>query len=261
MPELNYAIAALLFLTGLIAGICNAIAGGGTFFTFPVFLAAGIPPVIANASNAVAVWPGHALAVIGYRKQLAGFALTIRGSIIVALIGGVIGAILLAVIDNRAFSKLIPFLILLATLLFAFGANINRWLKNRTIANDFTKPSLTTRFLELLFAIYGGFFGAGLGVMLMAGLQMLGVTDIHANNALKNLLATIVTTAAVIVLAVSGLVSWPHTAMAFIGAVVGGFAGGYIARMLSAVLLKRFVIGIGGVLTFYYFNIYYGPAV
>ena len=260
MPELTLTNSIVLFFTGLIAGICNAVAGGGTFFTFPAFLAAGVPPVMANASNAVAVWPGHALAVIGYRKQLVGFASTIRGSIIVALVGGVIGAALLAIIDNHAFSKLIPFLILLATLIFAFGKDINQWLKKRMIANDFTKPSPTTRTFELLFAIYGGFFGAGLGVMLMAGLQMLDVTDIHASNALKNLLATIVTTVAVIVLAVSGLVSWPHTTVAFLGAIAGGLVGGRVARMLSADLLRRIVIGIGAVLSLYYFNVYYVSA-
>jgi len=259
--ELTTATALVLFLTGVIAGVSNAVAGGGTFFTFPAFLAAGVPPVMANASNAVAVWPGHALAVVGYRKHLTQFAQTIRGSILVALIGGILGAVLLAIIDNKSFSKLIPFLILMATLLFAFGARVNVWLSRRMVSNNISNPSMMTRFLELLFAVYGGFFGAGLGVMLMAGLQMLGVTDIHANNALKNLLATIVTTVAVVVLAASGLVSWPHTAVAFVGAVVGGLVGGHIAQKIPAIILKRIVVGLGSVLTLYYFKLYYGPAV
>jgi uncharacterized protein len=261
MPDVTISIAAVLFLTGILAGISNAVAGGGTFFTFPAFLAAGVPPVVANASNAIAVWPGHALAVVGYRQQILKFSSSIRGSIIIALAGGVIGAILLANIGNRAFLKLIPFLILFATLLFAFGAGINKRLRARANNADFANPRPTTRLLELLFAIYGGFFGAGLGVMLMAGLQMLGVSDIQANNALKNLLAAIVTTVAVIVLAVSGLVSWSHTVIAFVGAVLGGLVGGHVARLLSAIWLRRIVVTVGLALSVYYFGQFYSPSV
>jgi uncharacterized membrane protein YfcA len=257
MLDITPAIALMLFATGIIAGICNAVAGGGTFFTFPAFLAAGVPPVIANASNAVAVLPGHALALVGYRKQLTGFAGSIKGSIVVAFIGGATGAAILASMGNESFSKLIPFLILTATLLFAFGPNINQWLRRRAIAADFANPKPLTRLLELLFAIYGGFFGAGLGVLLMAGLQMLGVSDVHANNALKNLLAAVVTTVSATVLALSGLISWPHTAVAFLGAVMGGLMGGHIARAMSPALLRRIVIGLGGALTLYYFNRYW----
>lgn len=130
-------------------------------------------------SGQVTRWPWS-----GYRQQILKFSSSIRGSIIIALAGGIIGAILLANIGNRAFLKLIPFLILFATLLFAFGAGINKRLRARANNADFANPRPTTRLLELLFAIYGGFFGAGLGVMLMAGLQMLGVSDIQANNAL-----------------------------------------------------------------------------
>ena len=130
MPELS--IMLLLFLAGVLAGICNAIAGGGTFFTFPVFLSAGIPPVVANASNAVAVWPGHALAAVGYRKELREFQHGMKGSIVVAMLGGAVGALLLAYIGDRSFSMLIPFLILFATLLFGFGKAINSWIDDRT---------------------------------------------------------------------------------------------------------------------------------
>ncbi|MCP3670333.1 MAG: TSUP family transporter [Gammaproteobacteria bacterium] len=123
MPEPS--IMLLLFLAGVLAGVSNAVAGGGTFFTFPVFLSAGIPPVVANASNAVAVWPGHALAAFGYRRELRDFSHTVKGSIAIAMLGGVTGALLLAYMGNRAFSMLIPFLILFATLLFVLGKGIN----------------------------------------------------------------------------------------------------------------------------------------
>jgi len=257
MPELTFTFGFILVVTGVVAGVSNAVAGGGTFFTFPALLASGLPPVVANASNSLAVWPGHVLALVGYRKELSGYSHAIRGSIAVALVGGAAGAGLLATVGNHAFSKLIPPLILLATLLFAFGGKINAWLKVRTVSAEFSRPKLPTRFLEMLFALYGGFFGAGLGVMLMAGLQMLGVTDPHANNALKNLLAAVINTASIVVLVATGLVAWPHTALAFSGAVFGGLIGGHVARRIPAQVLRRIVIAFGDALAVFYVNKYY----
>lgn len=258
MTELTFTFAVVLVITGIIAGISNAVAGGGTFFTFPALLASGLPPVVANASNSLAVWPGHVLALVGYRRELAGYSRAIRGSIVVALIGGAAGAALLAAVGNDSFSKLIPPLILLATLLFAFGGKINDWLRMRSLSAEFSQPKAVTRLFELLFAVYGGFFGAGLGVMLMAGLQMLGVKDPHANNALKNLLASVVNTVSVVVLIATGLIAWPHTALAFAGAVFGGLIGGHVARRIPAHALRRIIIGFGVFLTAYYFHKYYG---
>lgn len=255
MPELS--ITLLLFAAGIMAGVTNAIAGGGTFFSFPVFLATGIPPVVANASNAVAVWPGHALAVVGYRRELRGLSRHLAGSIVVALVGGAAGALLLAFVGNAAFATLIPFLILFATVLFAFGQRLGSWISVRTAASPVDSPRPLTRALEFLFAAYGGFFGAGLGIMLMAGLAMLGVRDIQANNALKNLLGAVITSVSVIVFALSGLVSWPHTAIAFAGAVLGGLLGARVARVLPAAWLHRVVVAVGLALSIYYFRQYY----
>jgi uncharacterized membrane protein YfcA len=257
MPDLTWGFLLLLFATGLLAGVANAIAGGGTFFTFPAFIAAGVPPVAASASNAFAVWPGHAFAVVGYRRELSGRSASVRGSVVVALLGGVTGAALLATVGNKAFAQLIPFLILFATVLFALGPALNRWLRARAIHADYGTPKPLTRALEFAFAVYGGFFGAGLGIMMMAGLQLLGVMDVQLNNALKNLLAAIVNTVAVIVLAFSGLISWPHTLVAFAGAVVGGLAGGRLARTIPAAWLRRVVIAVGLGLSVYYFDAYF----
>ncbi len=259
MPELSLLTAFMLFATGIIAGIVNAIAGGGTFFTLPAFLAAGIPPVAASASNAVSVWPGHALAVFEYRRELSKYSRSLGGSIVVAVLGGAAGAAMLAFAGDKTFSKLIPFLVLFATLLFAFGQSAGKWLAARTTVADMMNPRLATRCAEFVIALYGGFFGAGLGVMLMAGLLMLGVRDVQANNALKNLLASVVTTVSVLVFALSGLVSWPHTAIAFAGAVAGGLLGARIARRLSPRWLRGVVIVVGLALSAYYFIEYHGP--
>lgn len=256
--HLDPRVTLLLIATGLLAGLCNALAGGGTFFTFPAFLAAGLPPVVANASNAIAVWPGHAFAAVGYRKELAARRDGMGGPIVAALAGGVLGALLLVFIEDDAFARLIPFLLLTATLLFAVGERLNLWIKAHTSGLEgHSAGALFKHGCLFLFSLYGGFFGAGLGVILMAALLMLGVTDLGVNNALKNLLGAIITSVAVAVFAFSGLVSWPHTLIALGGAAVGGVLGARIAHRLSALWLRRIVIGVGLVLSLYYFYRYY----
>lgn len=251
-------VALLLATTGLLAGLCNALAGGGTFFTFPAFLGAGLPPVVANASNAIAVWPGHAFAAVGYRKEIAARRDGIGGAIAAALAGGVLGALLLVFIEDDAFARLIPCLLLIATFLFAVGERLNNWITAHTDGVRGNAAALFKHGCLFLFSLYGGFFSAGLGVILMAGLLMLGVTDLGTNNALKNLLGAIITSAAVIVFAFTGLVSWPHTLIALGGAAAGGVLGARVAHRLSAVWLRRVVIGVGLSLSIYYFYRYYG---
>ncbi len=248
----------MLFLTGVLAGVFNAIAGGGAFFTFPAFLAAGLPPIVANASNCIAVWPANALAVVGYRSELRKHTRGLGKSILIALLGGGLGAFMLIFTGNAAFVKLIPFLILFATLLFTLGRRFSGLLAAYTDNQSFTSPGLFTRFLVFIFAFYGGYFGAGLGVMLMAGLHMLGVHDIQANNALKNLLASACTGVALVIFTFSGIVAWPYALVAFTGAVLGGLLGARIAQWLPAVYFRGVVIVIGMFLSAYYFIKYYG---
>jgi len=248
----------LLLLTGFVAGVSNAIAGGGTFFTFPVFLAAGLPPVVANASNAIAVWPGHALAVVGYRKSLAGYGDGIGSSVLIALGGGITGALLLTVTGNAVFVKLIPFLLLFATILFASGPALGARLSALNAVPSLSGSGKVASIVQFVFAFYGGFFGAGLGIMYMAALHLSGVHDVQANNALKNLLAAVVTSVAVLVFAATGLVAWKYTLTAFSGAMVGGYAGAYIAQWMPGLWLRRIVIAFGLLLTIYYFVKYYG---
>lgn len=134
------------------------------------------------------MWPGHALAALGYRAEIARRCKGIFSSILIALAGGIAGALLVTVVSNHAFSMLIPFLLLVATLLFAFGASLSSWLSSNA---ELSQSNLFSRCLEFAIAVYGGFFGAGLGVMLMAGLLVLGVRDMQTNNALKNLLGAV----------------------------------------------------------------------
>ena len=247
---------ALLFVAGITAGMCNAVAGGGTFFSFPVFLATGIPPIVANASNSIAVWPGNIMAVISYRRELMAHAMEIKTTIIVSFVAGVLGAILLFYTGNANFEKMIPFLILLATVLFIFGGKIRKWF-NPVEGVVQGKSSVLTRIFEFFVGLYGGFFGAGMGIMLMASLQLTGFNDIHLNNALKNLLGAVVSLAAFIIFAFSDIVHWPYTMIAFAGAVLGGLLGARLTKRLSAKFLKRIVITVGCLLTVYYFFKYF----
>lgn len=201
------------------------------------------------------MWPGHALAALGYRAEIARRCKGIFSSILIALAGGIAGALLVTVVSNHAFSMLIPFLLLVATLLFAFGASLSSWLSSNA---ELSQSNLFSRCLEFAIAVYGGFFGAGLGVMLMVGLLVLGVRDMQTNNALKNLLGAVANSAAVVVFAFSGIVSWPHTLIVFAGASIGGLLGARFARRLAEVWLRRIVIATGCALTVHYFRIYYG---
>ena len=244
---------AVLFVAGLIAGACNAIAGGGVLFTFPAMMWAGLPPIAASVSSAVAVWPGHASAILPYRAELRRHRDRLGRSIAVALAGGLVGAGLLLISGDAVFRPLIPWLLLVATLVFAGSG----WLANATsrFTADASPAALGLGGLafEFVVAIYGGYFGAGLGVLMMAALALLGIKDLQEANALKNVLATVVSSIALIVLAFGGYVSWPHALIALLGAVAGGYLGGTYARRVPVKALRVGVVAVGLTLTAYYF--------
>lgn len=256
MSELSAASGALLLAAGTLAGAINAVAGGGTLVTFPALLAIGLPPVVATASNAVAVWPGHALAAVSYRGELLRAPISRNGQVglcVAGILGGAIGAALLHVVGNEGLKQLVPLLLALATLLFACGPALAR-----TASLHAARASAALQaVIVFVMAIYGGFFGAGLGVMLMAVLLLLGVRDAQQNNALKNLVATAVTSSSVLLLAASGLVAWDATVVMLVGAFAGGFVGGRYAQRISAGRLRQGVVAVGVVLTAYYAWTYY----
>jgi uncharacterized membrane protein YfcA len=240
---------ALLVLAGVVGGGVNAIAGGGTFFTFPAFMAVGLDPLTANASNAVAIYPGHAGAVPAYRAELAALprALLLRRAVIAGT-GGLLGALLLLVTGNAMFAPLVPWLLGMATLIFALGPRLRRLAERANLHSP-----LAMAIIEFVFAVYGGYFGAGLGVLLLAVLTIVGVTDIQSANAQKNLLGAIITTIAVVLFVSAGVVAWRQTLVVLAGAVIGGYCGARLARRVPAGVLRGAVILVGGLLTVYYF--------
>ncbi len=246
---MDIATVALLAGAGLVGGVANAIAGGATLITFPAMLASGIPPVIANASNAVAVTPGHFIAAIADRERIPAFDRRFLLLIVLSLMGAAIGAVLLLVTTDRTFILLVPLLVGAATLIFAFSRQIQAAISRRTGG----KPhSFLAEALIVPATIYGGYFGGGLGVMLLAILAVLGIRDVRAANVMKNLLATAVSAVTIAIFIGKGVVDWPHTLVMLVGAAAGGFLGGWLVRVLPPAAVRATVIAAGTVITLYY---------
>lgn len=241
----------LLIVAGLIGGLCNAIAGGGTFFTLPALITTGLPPVVANATSAMAIWPGHAASLLGSGTELRRHAGRLRRTALIYALGGISGAGLLVWTDPTIFRMLIPWLILLATGLFAGGPLLRRYLLHRH--GETPRWPNAILLLDFVFALYGGYFGAGLGVLLMAVLTMQGIDNPAEANALKNALATIVTSIAVLFFAASGTIAWYAGLLVFGGAIAGGYIGGRLARWLKPAWLRGIVVLTGLALAWHYF--------
>ncbi len=237
----------MLMAAGVVGGSVNAIAGGGTFFTFPVLIAAGLDPLTANASNAVAIFPGSAAAVPAYKEELRRAENLVQRGVIAAF-GALLGAGMLLWAGGAAFAKLVPFLIFTATLLFAFGPAIRGLAEKAKSHSPFFNGAI-----EFLFAVYGGYFGAGLGILLMASLTIVGVRDIQMANAQKNLISTIISTISVSIFIFAGVIAWPQTLSVLVGAIFGGYMGARVARKVPAKVLRAVVISIGLGLSVFYF--------
>ncbi|GIZ51501.1 sulfite exporter TauE/SafE family protein [Noviherbaspirillum aridicola] len=242
---------ALVGLAAFCAGAMNSVAGGGTFLSFPALLAVGVPPVAANASNSVALWPASLSGAWAYRKELARYKRYLIPLGVVSLIGGVGGGLLLLATKDATFSRLIPWLLLFATLLFAFSGRISALLRRgEKAAPGNTATSLAG---HAVVSVYGGFFGAGMGILMLASLAMAGHEDVHEINAIKNLLSAIIYSVTVLTFVVAGAVSWPHTVVMLATATIGGYWGASIARRVPALWLRRFIIAVGLMLTVFYF--------
>lgn len=250
----------LLFATGLVAGAINALAGGGSFIAFPALLLAGVPPVLANATNTFAALPGYVTGVIGYWKDIRAHKAQLIGFGIAALIGGLSGAELLLHLDDDAFSRAVPWLMLIAVALFAFGQQINKWAAARTVKMSGAERAGAIVLWLLLVAIclYGGFFNAGLGIVLLAFFALAGFTDIHAMNGLKLSISSIVAAIAVVRFAVGDAIAWYEGSFVFAGTLIGGYLAARIAHRVPKQALRAAIIIYGLVLTGVFFWQAYG---
>lgn len=241
----------VILVAGVIGGAINSIAGGGTLVSFPALLWLGRDPILANATNAVAMWPGSLASAYGFRRELATTRRWLLLLIIPSLIGGGLGAWLLLRTPTSTFERLVPFLILGATLLLAAQEMITKRLG--VLAHAHENPTLGwvafVFIFQLLVGVYGGYFGAGMGILMLASLGLIGLTDIHQMNGLKNVLAVGINGIAAIYFAMSGAVIWSDALILTIGTIAGGLLGARVARKLGRKFVRGFVVAIGIVMT------------
>lgn len=241
----------LLFGGGLLAGVINAIAGGSTFMTFPIFLFAGLPPTIANASNFVALLPGNFMAAIAYRQSLFETGKLCLPYVLAAAAGGILGSICLLLTNEIIFGVIIPPLMAFATLVYAFGPRFQKWLKKNDI-ELFSKGSVLSLFTLFIFSIYGGYFGAGYGVVLLATLTIMGHAAYHEANAIKNLLISVMTIIGIVLFTAGGKISWPEALTMMSGATLGGYIGVRFALLIPQGIIRVGIIGLGCLLSVVY---------
>lgn len=249
--------AIFLFFAAAIAGTLNAVAGGGTFISFPALLSTGVPAVEANATNTVALWPGLAASTGAYLKRLDVPRRMLVPLLITSVIGGFAGSLLLLKTPQQVFLRLVPWLLLSGTLLFAFG-NQFRTLAGRSAgAQDWREASwrviVVASFVELLIGIYGGYFGAGIGFITLGMLAALGMRNVHAMGAIRTLLAAVINAAAVLMFVLAGAVLWLQCLVMIAGATTGGWFGAHYAQKADPAKVRRVVIAIGLGMTAYYF--------
>lgn len=254
LPELP-----LLFFAGLFGGMLNSIAGGGTFITFPALLFAGVPPISANATNTFASCSGYISGSYAFRKELRAHIKELPKYILISLLGGILGAWLLLQTPESLFREAIPWLLLFATLLFVFGERLNNSL--RQLASLHRHASSIGRLLMLLMlaavCMYGGFFNAGLGIIMLSYLALAGYTNISSMNGLKLLTSTCVSMAAIALFIINDEIAWLEGGVVLLGALLGGYIAARVSRRIPQVYVRNFVTLAGTCITVYFFYVTY----
>jgi uncharacterized membrane protein YfcA len=241
-----------LFFAAILAGVMNSVAGGGSFVSFPALIFTGVLPIPANATSTVALWPGSVAAVGAYWRKLPRGASLLWPMTVTSIFGGLLGALLLVHTPQATFMHLVPYLFLVATLLFAFGKRLSESasaLVRGTNPGSHSSSSWAAFGVaipvQLVIAVYGGFFGGGIGILMLALLTVVGMEDIHAMNAVKCLLAAAINGAAIVTFMAARVVEWPQALLMVVGAVAGGYGGAHVAQRLDPRLVRGFVITVG----------------
>lgn len=239
-------------VAGFLCGALNAIAGGGTFVTLPVLIWIGIPPVVANATATTMAVPGYFASVWAYRHDIrAEGALRLGTIIMIAAVGGILGAVLLIVTSPDAFMTLVPWLLLTATLLFAFAPRLQQLSEFSSISMRSTGMAVV---VLLLVTTYGGYFNGGLGIIMLAALALQGYRNIHGMNGLKNLLASILSTLSVVTFMTADLIAWDAAIPMAVANICGAYlTSRFVRRMKRIDILRHVIIAIGGIMTVVFF--------
>lgn len=227
------------------AGIMNAMAGGGTILTYPTLVFLGYPAITANATSTVALWPGAAASLFGYRREVTQYREWLKTLLLPSLFGGALGAILLLRTPSPTFERLAPFLILFATFLFMLQGAVSRWTgEPHSVAQRPARLAVAWLF-QFGVGVYGGYFGAGIGILMLAVLGFLGLSDIHAANGIKNFFGMCINGVAALYFLARGAVDGPAALVMIAGAVLGGYAGARFARRLGQRRARVAVVIIG----------------
>jgi len=257
LTEINHPI--FLFLAALTGGAVNSVAGGGSFISFPALLFTGMAPISANATNTVALWPGTTASAVAYRSTFTSDSRTLLPPLLSACtVGGVLGALILLRTPPVTFLHLVPWLLLMATLLFVFSGRMTTWIRSRAghAPGDQKLPKglfLAGLFLQLVIAMYVGYFGAGTGILVLALLALLGMENIHAMNGLKTLLVSVANGVAIVTFIWARVIVWPQALLMIVGAAAGGYGGAYLAQKMNPQHVRWLVIVIGFAMAAYFF--------
>ncbi len=243
----------LLAGAGFVSGTLNAVAGGGTFFSFAALLAVGLPPITANATSAVALVIGSLASATAYRREIADLWRAVLWLSLASAVGGVVGALILVALDDITFRGMIPWLLLFATIVFALGPRIARFFGTVEAGRPTRERRLAGMAIQFLTAVYGGFFGAGMGFLMLASLGLTEGTDYHRLNAIKQILAVIIQAVAIVIFIRGGIIAWPEAVVTMAAAVAGGYLGVGVGRKVPSAVMRGFVIASGAALTLYYF--------
>ena len=248
MPSLQILVAAA---AALLAGIVNSIAGGGTLLTFPALVAAGLSPLTANATSTVALLPAALSSMLGYRDELTGARRWAASFAVPSLLGGAVGAFLLLHTSNAAFSRIVPWLVLGATALFLLQRTLLRLVRStgHSEVNDASlsthRPSFGLLVGQFAVGVYGGYFGAGIGILMLATLGLMGFTNIHRMNGLKNWGGFCMNLVAALAFAASGIVRWPVAIGMAVGSIAGGYVGARAAQRVPQEMVRGAVAAVG----------------
>lgn len=236
----------IMFAAAFVAGMMNSVAGGGTLITFPVLLWLGLDAKAANATSTVALWPGLFGGLWGFRREMENSRTILIRLGITSVVGGAVGAALLIITPSETFARMVPLLIFFATLLFMLQEPISRWL-GTGVSSENPRAGwwLGAIIFQFFSSIYGGYFGAGNGILMLAAMGLLGLSDIHRANGIKNFLGICINSTAVVGFSIAGLVYWPDALLMSVGAIAGGYFGASIARRAGRVFVRRTVIFIG----------------
>ncbi|WP_373543364.1 sulfite exporter TauE/SafE family protein [Chamaesiphon sp.] len=244
----------LLFTTAFIAGGLNAVAGGGSFISFPTLIFTGVSPIVANATNNTALWVASLASAGAYRRELDVERRTMLILSIVSLVGGLLGSILLLYTSGDVFKKLIPYLLLLGTIVFIFGESFKQWLQSLNRLDSSKSPRLIYLVItQLVVAIYGGFFGAGIGILMLASLTFFNIKNIHAMNALKTWLATCINGIAIVPFLFAGIIAWHQAILMAVGGAIGGYVMANFSRQIPSQIIRRFISIVAISMTTYFF--------